>query len=88
MLEDTYHNLIEIVIHRDREQFKNQYPEYFNDPISEIDLSIKLLSEDLSWPKNYENFLSDMVYEKKPPNYEEALSIIYRIRESLQLEKL
>lgn len=86
--DDIYHNLIEIVIHRDREQFKNQYLEYFNDPISEIDLSIRLLSEDPSWQKNYENFLSDMVYEKNPPNYEEALSIIHRIRESLQLEKL
>jgi hypothetical protein len=84
LLDDTYHNLIKIVVHRDREQFKNQYPEYFNDPIGEIDLSIKLLSEDPSWEKNYEHFLNDMVYEKNPPNYEEALSIIHRIRESLK----
>lgn len=88
ILDDTYHNLIERVIHRDRKQFKNQYPEYFNNPISEIDLAIKLLSEDLSWQKNYENFLSDMVYEKNPPNYEETLSIIHRFRKSLQLKKL
>jgi predicted nucleotidyltransferase component of viral defense system len=84
LLDNTYYNLIKIVIHRDRKQFKNQYPEYFNDSIGEIDLSIKLLSEDPSWEKNYEHFLTDMVYEKNPPNYNEALSIIHRIREYVE----
>jgi len=81
----TYYKLIEKVIFRDQQQYKNQYPEYFVDPNREIHLSLKILKENKTWEEYYDRFLSDMVYEKNPPTYQKCLSNLYHITESLNI---
>lgn len=84
LIQEDISLLIEKVILRDRINFKNQYPEYWEDPFKEIDWSIKILLEDLNWKKNYDLFLGDMVYEESPPNYSESLDVLCRIRKFLK----
>jgi predicted nucleotidyltransferase component of viral defense system len=79
MTEDFF-KLAKIIIKNDAIQFKNQHPEYAENPISEIQESLKILREKTIWNDYYQTFLSEMVYDNSSSNeYKTAIENIERI---------
>ncbi|PJD90489.1 MAG: hypothetical protein CK426_00385 [Legionella sp.] len=65
------------VILNDAHQFKNQHPEYTDNPEEEINHSIELLRNKALWRERYEDFINDMVFNPdSAPDYDEALNVI------------
>lgn len=72
------------VIASDGKQFKNQHPEYANDPSSEIMKSLGILKDKSSWKERYYDFVENMVYTPQSAlNYEKTISIIAELSMSI-----
>jgi len=72
-LTAQFPSLIKEIIATDQTQFKNQYPEYVKDPVTEIKRSLQLLAHDMELRDDWQAFVSAMVIAKPIPRYEEAL---------------
>jgi len=83
VLGDNFFNIIKEVVINDGKQFKNQYPEYFNNPMQEIERSLALLRTQ-KWEKNYDDFLHDMVYgDKSSYKYENAMILFDELSQKI-----
>jgi predicted nucleotidyltransferase component of viral defense system len=71
-LTEQFPKLINQIIATDQMQFKNQHPEYFNDPLSEIKRSLQLLEHNVELKQYWQDFIDAMVIEKPAPTYEKA----------------
>lgn len=81
-INDVFFNLVKTIINYDAKQFKNQHPEYFNDPVAEIRQSLNLLKNKPIWKKRYQQFVGTMVYDNTSIHeYESAISILANISE-------
>ena len=79
-ITDDFYALGKSIVHKDAQQFKNQNPEYFADPISEIKLSLALLKNKPHWQERYHNFLGSMVYDTSTTKtYNHALEVLDEI---------
>ena len=90
-INDNFFDLARIIINRDANQFKNQHPEYANDPTSEIKRSLDLLKNKSLWKERYQIFLETMVYDNTTAvGYEAAIDVLEDLSEevinSLNLE--
>lgn len=90
-ITDNFFDLARIIINRDANQFKNQHPEYANDPTSEIKRSLDLLKNKLHWKERYQIFIETMVYDNTSTlGYENAIDVLDQLSEevinSLNLE--
>lgn len=84
LLGKDFLSLVNQVIQHDAKQFKNQYPEYFVDPIKEIKLSLAILKTHPEWENRYNKFLEDMVYAAQAkPSYHDALNVIEKLSEEV-----
>ena len=73
-INDVFFNLAKIIIDYDAKQFKNQHPEYFNDPATEIRQSLEILKNKYQWKERYQRFIESMVYDKATtPDYEKVV---------------
>lgn len=72
-----FFDLAKQVVFNDANQFKNQYPEYLEDPSSEIQRSLEILKNSKIWRERYQNFVDSMVYDKSTMiEYDKALQIL------------
>ncbi len=72
-----FFDLAKKVIFNDAEQFKNQYPEYLEDPSTEIQRSLEILKNNKIWKERYQNFVDSMVYDKSTTiEYDNALHVL------------
>ncbi len=81
---DTFFTLAKAIINYDAKQFKNQHPEYFGNPSTEIQHSLKALKNNVIWKDRYKKFIDSMVYDKTNlPDYEDALLMVESISERI-----
>lgn len=80
MINDNFFTLAKAIIVSDAKQFKNQHPEYFENPGAEIRESLSLLRNKSSWKEYYQTFLTEMVYDSSAAvSYEKAIDTIESI---------
>lgn len=63
-INDIFFNLAKTIIQYDAKQYKNQHPEYFNNPSAEIRHSLVILKNKEIWEEHYQKFIDSMVYDK------------------------
>lgn len=74
-ITDKFFELARTIVNRDSKQFKNQHPEFAEDPIAEINNSLAILKNKSQWEKRYQEFVETMVYDDTPAvGYEKALN--------------
>lgn len=79
-INSNFIELAKTVMASDGKQFKNQHPEYMEDPTSEIKQSLKLLRNKSLWKKRYEEFIEAMVYDNTNiPSYDQAIDTLEKI---------
>lgn len=62
-INSSFIELAKTVMTSDGKQYKNQHPEYADDPSSEIKQSLALLKNKSLWKERYEEFIEAMVYD-------------------------
>lgn len=76
-IADGFLMLAKEVILNDAQQFKNQHPEYADNPAEEINHSLNLLSTKPLWRERYQDFIDDMVFNPDSAAvYDKAINII------------
>lgn len=79
-INDLFFSLANDIILNDAGQFKNQHPEYFSDPSTEIKESIRLLKSKTIWKERYQEFIATMVYDNtESSGYDIALNALENI---------
>ena len=79
-LGESFSQIIGDIISNDAKQFKNQHPEYNNNPMQEIQRSLSLLKTDPIWKTHYQNFIDAMVYDQVPTHpYDDTIQLVERI---------
>lgn len=74
-ITDKFFELARTIMSRDSKQFKNQHPEFAEDPITEINNSLAILKNKSQWEERYQSFVETMVYDDRPTeDYEKALA--------------
>lgn len=79
-INTSFFTLANEIIRNDSKQFKNQHPEYWANPGSEIRQSLSLLKNNPLWKKRYQAFIDTMVYDNAlAQEYENAINSLERI---------
>jgi hypothetical protein len=74
-MSDTFLEHTKHIVRQDAQQFKNQYPDYFKNPIKEIKQNLIVLKGSKKWKTRYDDLLVNMVFGKdKVQSYRRALS--------------
>ena len=83
-ISNIFFNLAKTIINYDAKQFKNQHPEYSNDPVSEIYQSLKVLKNKEIWRNRYQLFINSMVYDKSSiASYDSAVHSLESISKNV-----
>jgi len=83
-INDIFFILAKTIVNSDAKQFKNQHPEYFNDPTTEIRQSLEILKNKEIWKERYQQFTNSMVYDKTAmPDYENAVQSLENISKNI-----
>lgn len=70
-----FFDLAQTIVSRDAKQFKNQHPEFSEDPVSEIKKALVLLRSKSQWKERYQAFIETMVYDNSASlAYEAAIN--------------
>jgi hypothetical protein len=73
-ITNNFFELAKTIVNRDTKQFKNQHPEFSEDPVTEMKRSLALLKNKPQWKERYQAFVETMVYDDTPAlEYENAL---------------
>lgn len=78
-INKSFVDLIGTVIDADREQFKNQDPEFNDRPLEQINLALKELRSNSMYEDRYNQFLGPLVYSPQPPSWAVALESVFDI---------
>ena len=79
-LKENFYKITKNIVMTDAYQFRNQYPEYFADPIYEINQSLLVLEKNSEWKQHYVDFIETMVYDKTNTHtYESAVQLIREV---------
>lgn len=79
-INDIFFELAKTVVNYDAKQYKNQHPEYFNDPSTEIRQSLEILKNSEPWKERYYKFIDSMVYDKTAMvSYDSAIDNLEKI---------
>jgi len=62
-ITNDFFDLARTIVNRDARQFKNQHPEFSEDPVSEIVKSLAILKTSPDWKERYQEFIETMVYD-------------------------
>lgn len=76
-----FEQLTPIIVLRDRERFKGKSPHFYEDPLEEIQKGFYSLRDNRHWEDNYKEFVQNMVFQKEPPTFNEAIQELERIHE-------
>lgn len=80
LIDQHFYALAFPVMQNDAAQFKNQHPEYADDPCAEINKTMQLLKEDPIWADRYKNFITNMVFNTNTqPNYLDSIILLEAI---------
>ncbi len=83
-IHSDFFMLAKEIIGNDARQFKNQYPEYFNNPVTEIKKSLALLKTKSVWHDRYQAFIENMVYENTADvTYGKAIDALEKLSQSV-----
>jgi len=83
-INDNFFVLAKAIVNHDAKQFKNQHPEYSDDPGAEINRSLDLLKSKSHWKERYQEFIETMVYDSNSVlAYESAIEILDRLSEEV-----
>ncbi len=72
LLTGAYLEIAHNIIEKDRIQFQKANLSYAEDPINVSKAAIELLSANNIWRQHWDNFLTQMVYEKNKPSFDDA----------------
>lgn len=75
-IKGTIFNLIPLVIQNDVEQFGNKNKIFKEDPISEMKIALEFIIESEIFANRYEMFLNPLVYDTKPPAWDEIKNLL------------
>ncbi len=76
-INEIFFKLAKSIVFSDANQFKNQYPEYFKNPVAEISQSLLILRNKKLWEERYQQFTNSMVYDRTDiPDYHAAITSI------------
>lgn len=83
-IDNSFFYLAKTIIHYDAKQFKNQHPEYFNNPSPEILQSLEILKNKELWKERYQKFIDSMVYDKiSIPDYDNTILALEDISQKI-----
>lgn len=83
-INPVFFDLARVIVSADAKQFKNQHPEYFSNPATEIQQSIKILKNKEIWRDRYDRFSNSMVYDKTTlPDYSNAIESLENISNNI-----
>lgn len=77
-LGNDFISLAKSIVLVDKEKYKRQHKEYYQNPKDEIIYSLDLLQED-KFLNYYENFIESLVYQEDAPSYKNALNCIVEL---------
>lgn len=79
-IDENFFTLAKTIVSNDAKQFKNQHPEYAENPSEEIKQSLSLLKNKSIWKARYQEFIETMVYDNiNTIDYESAVANIEHI---------
>ncbi|HGT2644511.1 TPA: nucleotidyl transferase AbiEii/AbiGii toxin family protein [Legionella pneumophila] len=79
-IHDNFFVLAKDIVINDAQQFKNQHPEYADNPSEEIKQSLELLKSKPEWKERYQEFVETMVFDNESAlEYEKAITTIDQI---------
>ncbi len=83
LLTGDYHHIVQAIVEKDREQFKNHNAAYANDPLRTSELALDTLFTDSKWRDHWEQFLTQMVYEENKPSFDKAYGHLREISQDI-----
>ncbi len=72
-ISEQFEKLVPHVLLRDRQQRKGKNPELYANPVKEMNRSVEILQKNKVWETHYNNFVKNMVFQKNPPTFKEAM---------------
>ncbi len=75
--------MFRVVLDEDIARFGNQHPEFTSNPVNELRLGLEELESNPLFRKRFENFVTPMVFNQQPHNFELCFTSFKRIAESL-----
>jgi len=69
-------NLVKKVIEIDQEHFRNQQPNFAQNPFKELKYGLKCLIERPIYQERYNQFIGPLVYDQKPANWDTSLKTL------------
>lgn len=83
-INPNFFSLAKVIVNNDAKKFKNQHPEYWNNPNAEILQSLTLLKNKSVWKTRYQEFIEAMVYDNSSAQeYEAAIHVLENISASV-----
>ncbi len=83
LLNGEYKNLVRTIIKKDISIFKKHNTAYIKNPIKASQEALATLSSDFQWPRNWDEFCNQMVYEDNKPNFFEAMSTLQLMSQNI-----
>lgn len=77
--DSSFAELVNAIILQDKEQFKNQFIEYQEDPVLETQRSLSALLTESKYEMNYNDFVQTMVFSGQGPEYNKAILAITKL---------
>lgn len=83
-INNIFFELAKTIVNSDANQYKNQHPEYHDDPKTEIRQSLEILKNRELWKERYQKFVDTMVYDKTNiSTYDIAIQSLEMISEKI-----
>lgn len=80
LIQNDFYKLAHSVVENDAAQFRNQHPEYAENPAAEIQASLNLMKQSPEWKQRYDEFIYTMVYDDHTlPDYDSAMNVIMQL---------
>lgn len=73
-ISSDFETLVPQIVLRDRARFKGKSPRFYENPLDEIQRGFDSLKNSPHWERNYIDFIQNMVFQKNPPSYKDALA--------------
>ncbi len=68
-------DLVLAISHGDAAEFKNQHPEYAENPIAETERSLQALTDDPRFEEWYDKYVATMIYGDEKPYFRDVVKV-------------
>ena len=75
-LSEQFERLIPPLLSRDMHRAKSADLSFFENPMTDLSRGLELLSHNPEWVDHYNSFLRNMVFQKEPPTFRQAISTL------------